>query len=87
MSGTSGGSGWDPIGGITNLINGAAGTVSYWSDPWGNTFKALQSAAVGMSKQILPALTSATMPDLDTAWLSTPTGFRLRRRSSWPSRC
>jgi hypothetical protein len=68
MSGSSGGSGWDPIGGITNLINGAAGTVSYWSDPWGNTFKALQSAAVGMSKQILPALTSATMPDLNTAW-------------------
>jgi type IV secretion system protein TrbL len=65
---SGGGSGWDPIGGITNLINGAAGTVSYWSDPWGNTFKALQSAAEGMSKQILPALTSATMPDLDTAW-------------------
>ena len=56
------------IGGITNVINGAAGTVSYWSDPWGNTFKALQSAAEGMSKQILPALTSATMPDLNTAW-------------------
>jgi len=68
MSGNSGGSGWDPIGGITNLINGAAGTVSYWSDPWGNTFKALQTAAEGMSKQLLPALTSATMPDLDTAW-------------------
>jgi type IV secretion system protein TrbL len=56
------------IGGITNVINGAAGTVSYWSDPWGNTFKALQTAAEGMSKQLLPALTSATMPDLDTAW-------------------
>ncbi len=56
------------IDGIGNAINGAASTVSYWSDPWGNTFKALQSAAEGMSKQILPALTSATMPDLDTAW-------------------
>jgi type IV secretion system protein TrbL len=66
--GGSGGGIGGIIGGITNVINGAAGTVSYWSDPWGNTFKALQSAAVGMSKQILPALTSATMPDLDTAW-------------------
>jgi type IV secretion system protein TrbL len=56
------------IDGIGNAINGVAGTVSYWSDPWGNTFKALQSAAEGMSKQILPALTSATLPDLTTAW-------------------
>jgi type IV secretion system protein TrbL len=62
------GGGWDPIGGVVNAINGVAGTVSYWSDPWGNTFKALQSAAESMSKQILPALTSATLPDLNTAW-------------------
>jgi type IV secretion system protein TrbL len=62
------GGGWDPIGGIGDLINGATSAVSYWSDPWGNTFKALQSAAEGMSKDILPALTSATLPDLTTDW-------------------
>jgi type IV secretion system protein TrbL len=67
MDSTTGG-GWDPIGGIGDLINGATSAVSYWSDPWGNTFKALQSAAEGMSKDILPALTSATLPDLTTDW-------------------
>lgn len=56
------------IGGVGDLINGATSAVSYWSDPWGNTFKALQSAAEGMSKDILPALTSATLPDLTTDW-------------------
>ena len=56
------------IGGVGDLINGATSAVSYWSDPWGNTFKALQSAAEGMSKDILPALTSATLPDLTTEW-------------------
>jgi type IV secretion system protein TrbL len=56
------------IGGIGDAINGAAGVISYWSDPWGNTFKALRDAAVGMSNDILPALTSATLPDLNAAW-------------------
>jgi type IV secretion system protein TrbL len=66
--GSTNNGGWDPIGGVGDLINGATSAVSYWSDPWGNTFKALQSAAESMSKDILPALTSATLPDLSTAW-------------------
>lgn len=56
------------IGGVTDAINGIGGAVSYWSDPWGNTFKALQDAAAGLSKDVLPALTEATLPDLSTEW-------------------
>lgn len=60
--------GWNPIGGLGDLVNGVGSTIAYWSDPWGNTFKALRDAAAGMSKDILPALTSATLPDLTAEW-------------------
>lgn len=53
----------DVLGGIGDSVGGA---ISYWSDPWGNTFKALQDAAESMSKDILPALTEATSPDLSS---------------------
>lgn len=56
------------IGGIGDAINGATGAISYWSDPWGNTFKALQDAAAGLSRDVLPALTAATLPDLNADW-------------------
>lgn len=56
------------IGGLGDVVNGFTGAVSYWSDPWGNTFKALQDAAKGLSKDVLPALTDATLPDLSTDW-------------------
>jgi type IV secretion system protein TrbL len=56
------------IGGFGDAINGAAGAISYWSDPWGNTFKALQDAAAGLSRDVLPALTEATLPDLSADW-------------------
>lgn len=56
------------IGGIGDAINGATGAISYWSDPWGNTFKALQDAAAGLSRDVLPALTEATLPDLSADW-------------------
>jgi len=42
--------------------------VSYWSDPWGNTYKALREAANGLATQLLPQLTSATLPDLTVDW-------------------
>jgi len=58
----------DLVGGIGNAINGAAGVVSYWSDPWGNTFKMLRDTAKSMSRDIMPALTSATLPDLTADW-------------------
>ncbi|MCU1527305.1 MAG: hypothetical protein JWP75_1068 [Frondihabitans sp.] len=62
------GNGWNPIGGVQDLINGATGAISYWSDPWGNTFKALRDAASGLSQNVLPALTSATLPNLNAGW-------------------
>ncbi len=54
--------------GIGNTVNGVAGVVSYWSDPWGNTYKALRDAAKGLATQLLPQLTSATLPDLTVDW-------------------
>jgi type IV secretion system protein TrbL len=56
------------IGGIGDAINGATGAIAYWSDPWGNTFKALRDAASGLGRDVLPALTAATLPDLNAAW-------------------
>lgn len=53
------------IGGIGESIGGA---VNYWQDPFGNTFKALQDAASGLAKDVLPALTEATLPDLSAEW-------------------
>lgn len=58
----------DIVNGIGDAINGAVGAVNYWSDPWGNTFKALQDAASGMAHDILPALTGAVLPDLNAEW-------------------
>jgi type IV secretion system protein TrbL len=56
------------IGGLGDVINGVSGTVSYLSDPWGNTFDALRGAAAGLSRDVLPSLTKATLPDLTTDW-------------------
>jgi len=54
--------------GIGDAVNGATGAISYWSDPWGNTYKALRDAAKGLATQLLPQLTSATLPDLTIDW-------------------
>ncbi|MEO6116346.1 MAG: hypothetical protein ABIP33_08185 [Pseudolysinimonas sp.] len=60
------------VGGAVNsvggVVNGVGGAISYWSDPWGNTYKALRDAANGLSGQLLPQLTSATLPDLTIDW-------------------
>ncbi|GGA99226.1 hypothetical protein [Conyzicola nivalis] len=79
FGGESGGdSGGDPggdsdgigsiIGGLGDVVNGPPGGVSYMSDPWGNTFAMLQDAAAGLSGDVLPALTEATLPDLSADW-------------------
>ncbi|TPW78045.1 hypothetical protein [Schumannella soli] len=56
------------VGGATDVAKGIAGAASYWSDPWGNTFKALQDAAKSLSTELLPTVTSATLPDLSLQW-------------------
>lgn len=53
---------------IGDIVNGAQQTLGFFSDPWGNTFKMLQDSAVSITKDILPALTAATMPDLSAEW-------------------
>lgn len=56
------------VSGVGDSINSAASTIGYWSDPWGNTFKALQDAAKGMATDVMPVLTKATLPDLTADW-------------------
>lgn len=64
--------GKDLIGGAVNgtkdVINTAKGVGEFWSDPAGNTYKALRDAAKGLSDSVLPALTHATLPDLTADW-------------------
>ena len=55
-------------GALTGAVNTARGIADFWSDPAGNSFKLLQEAAKGLSDTVLPALTSATLPDLTTDW-------------------
>ncbi len=62
------GEGWNPGQGAIDLINGVNGAVTFASDPFGSTFKALKEAAAGLAKDVLPALTEATLPDLSAAW-------------------
>ena len=56
------------IGGLGDGVNSPPGGVSYLSDPWGNTFEMLRDAAAGLSGDVLPALTEATLPDLGAEW-------------------
>lgn len=54
--------------GIVGIVNSATGVIDFWSDPWGNTFKALQDSARNLSTTVLPAVTKATLPDLNASW-------------------
>lgn len=61
-----------PAQGVVDLVSGAVSTVTavadFWSDPFGNTFNALEGAAKSLSDSILPAFTHATLPDLTLDW-------------------
>jgi hypothetical protein len=54
--------------GVQGAISTAGGIIDFWSDPWGNTFKALQASARQLSDSVLPAVTNATLPDLSAEW-------------------
>src|SRR5437899_1500037 len=54
--------------GVGGIVNTATGAIDFWSDPWGNTFKALQASARNLSTTVLPAVTKATLPDLNASW-------------------
>ncbi|WP_157603232.1 hypothetical protein [Rathayibacter sp. Leaf299] len=54
--------------GIGEIIDGAANAIDFVNDPWGRLFKVLRDAASGLAKELLPALTTATLPDLSADW-------------------
>lgn len=68
----------DAVTGTVDAARGAvetvAGVADFWSDPWGNTFLSLQSAAHGLAETVLPALSRATLPDLTAQWFLSAYG-------------
>jgi type IV secretion system protein TrbL len=62
----------DAVGNVGDAVGGAvdsaSGFVDFWGDPAGNSFDMLQAGAKGLSDTVLPAITSATMPDLTAEW-------------------
>lgn len=62
--------------GIIDGIGGAAdtvgGVVNFWSDPFGNMYKAGRDATIGLSRDVIPAITESTLPNLSMpSFLST----------------
>ncbi|WP_448812173.1 hypothetical protein [Agromyces bauzanensis] len=58
----------DPLCVVNGIGEAIGGVANFWSDPWGNTFKALKDAAASLAKDVLPALTESTLPDLTADW-------------------
>ncbi|MGJ4846599.1 hypothetical protein [Leifsonia sp. Le1] len=58
----------DAIGGIGDAIGGAVQTANFFSDPFGNMYKSFRDSAVSLSRDVLPVVTQATMPDLTMDW-------------------
>ena len=56
------------INAATSAVDTVTGTVDFWSDPWGNAFKALQSSAHSLAETVIPALGHAALPDLSVDW-------------------
>lgn len=55
-------------GGIGDVINGGGQVLGFFQDPWGKTFEAMRDASKSLANDLLPALTSATLPDLTVGW-------------------
>lgn len=49
---------------IINLPETIGNVVNFWSDPFGNMYKAGREAVLGLSKDVIPAITESTLPDL-----------------------
>lgn len=54
--------------GVNQAIQGATQTANFFSDPAGSTYKMFRDSAVSLSRDVLPAVTQATMPDLTMSW-------------------
>lgn len=58
----------DVVGGVGDLIDGIGGAVGFAQDPFGAIFNTLRDAASGLARDVLPAITEATLPDLTLGW-------------------
>jgi hypothetical protein len=58
----------DVIGGVGNIADGIGGALSFAQDPFGAIFRSLRDAASGLARDVLPAITEATLPDLSLSW-------------------
>lgn len=54
----------DVIDGIGGAVDSVGGVVNFWSDPFGNMYKAGREAVTGLSRDVIPAITGSTLPDL-----------------------
>ncbi|QCR42119.1 hypothetical protein C1N74_16135 (plasmid) [Microbacterium sp. SGAir0570] len=54
--------------GVGDIVGGAVdavgGVVNFWSDPFGNMYKAGREATIGLSRDVIPAITESTLPNL-----------------------
>lgn len=58
----------DVVGGVTDTVTGTGQAIAFAQDPFGSIFAALRNAAAGLAKDVLPAVTEATLPDLTLDW-------------------
>lgn len=62
----------DWIDGIGGAADAIGGVVNFWSDPFGNMYKAGREAVNGLSQDVIPSITGSTQPDLTLpSFLST----------------
>jgi len=54
--------------GANNVIQGATQAGNFLSDPFGSMYTAFRDSAVSLSRDVLPAITEATMPNLTMDW-------------------
>ena len=58
----------DVVGGVGNIVDGVGGAIGFAQDPFGAIFRTLRDAASGLARDVLPAITDATLPDLSLSW-------------------
>jgi hypothetical protein len=58
----------DVVGGVGNIVDGLGGAIGFAQDPFGAIFRTLRDAASGLARDVLPAITDATLPDLSLSW-------------------
>ncbi|MCZ4069085.1 hypothetical protein ACI2K6_16275 [Microbacterium sp. NPDC006705] len=58
--------------GVSGAVDAVGGVVNFWSDPFGNMYKSGRDATISLSRDVIPAITESTLPDLTLqSFLST----------------